>query len=87
MNPYLCKLSRELLSICLNRDCLSRASGFLEFLIFLLPLSTAARGRLRAEKKKRMKSHLFQIISHGLIFYTSIPFQNAQNNFSTYKTH
>jgi hypothetical protein len=30
-------------------------------LIFLLPLSTA-RGRLRAEKKKRIKSHLFQII-------------------------
>jgi hypothetical protein len=32
-------------------------------LIFLLPLSTAG-GRLRAEEKKRIKSHLFQIISH-----------------------
>jgi hypothetical protein len=41
----------------------SNSSGFLEFLIFLLPLSTA-RGRLRAEKKKRIKSHLFQTISH-----------------------
>jgi hypothetical protein len=30
---------------------------------FLLPLSTT-RGRLRAEKKKGIKSHLFQIISH-----------------------
>jgi hypothetical protein len=39
------------------------SSGFLEFFIFLLPLSRA-RGRLRAEKKKRIKSHLFQIISH-----------------------
>jgi hypothetical protein len=43
-----------LLSICLNRDCLPKArlsnsSGFLEFFIFLLPLSTA-RVRLRAEK-------------------------------------
>jgi hypothetical protein len=49
----LSKLSRELHSICLNRDCLSkaRATGFLEFLIFLLPLSTT-RDRLRAEKKK-----------------------------------
>jgi hypothetical protein len=52
MYAYLCKLSRELLSNCLDRD-----------LIFLLPLSTA-RGRLRAEKKKRIKSHLFQIVSH-----------------------
>jgi hypothetical protein len=33
----------------------SNSSGFLEFLIFLLPLSTA-RGRLRAEKKKRITS-------------------------------
>jgi hypothetical protein len=41
----------------------SNSSGFLKFLIFLLPLPTA-RGRLRAEKKKRIKSHLFQIISH-----------------------
>ena len=24
---------------------------------------------------------------HKLIFYTAIPFQNAQNNFSTFKTH
>jgi hypothetical protein len=31
--------------------------------IFLLPLSTA-RGRLGAEKKKIIKSHLFHIISH-----------------------
>jgi hypothetical protein len=41
----------------------SNSSGLLEFLIFLLPLSTA-RGRVGAEKKKRIKSHLFQIISH-----------------------
>jgi hypothetical protein len=41
----------------------SNSSGFLEFFIFLLPPSRA-RGRLRAEKKKRIKSHLFQIISH-----------------------
>jgi hypothetical protein len=59
---YLCKLSRELLSICLNRDCLSKARASWVF-TFLLPLSKA-RGRLRAEKKKRIKSHLFQIISH-----------------------
>jgi hypothetical protein len=70
MHSYLCKLSRELLSICLSKarasgvEPLSNSSGFLEFLIFLLPLSTA-RGRLRAEKKERIKSHLFQIISHG----------------------
>jgi hypothetical protein len=41
----------------------SNSSGFLELLIFLLPLSTA-RGRLRVEKKKKIKSHLFQIMSH-----------------------
>jgi hypothetical protein len=41
----------------------SNSSGFLELLIFLIPLITA-RGRLRAEKKKRIKSHLFQIVSH-----------------------
>jgi hypothetical protein len=35
----------------------------IQLFIFLLPLSTA-RGRLRAEKKKRIKSHFFQIISH-----------------------
>jgi hypothetical protein len=39
------------------------STGFLEFSIFLLPLSTA-RCRLRAEKRKRIKSHLLQIISH-----------------------
>jgi hypothetical protein len=39
------------------------SSGFLELLIFLLPLSTA-RGRLRAAKKKGIQSHLFHIISH-----------------------
>jgi hypothetical protein len=39
------------------------STGLLEFLIFLLPLSTA-RWRLRAEKRKRIKSHLLQIISH-----------------------
>ena len=38
----------------------SNSSAFLEFFIFLLPLSTA-RVRLRAEKKKRINSHLFQI--------------------------
>jgi hypothetical protein len=70
MHSYLCELSRGLLSICLNRGRLSKARAsrvelshcLLEFLTFLLPLSTA-RGRLRAEKKKRIKSHLFQIIS------------------------
>jgi hypothetical protein len=56
-------------------------------LIFLLPLSTA-RGRLRAEKKKRFKLFPRNLASkHILIFYTAIPFQNAENNFSTYKTH
>jgi hypothetical protein len=61
--------SRELPSICVNRD----SSGFLEFFIFLLPLSTA-RGRLKVEKKKRIKSHLFQIISHesGIQAYIDI---------------
>jgi hypothetical protein len=33
----------------------SNSSGFLQFVIFRLPLSTA-RGRLRAEKKKRIAS-------------------------------
>jgi hypothetical protein len=41
----------------------SNSSGFLELLIFLLPLSTA-RGRLRVENKNKIKSQLFQIISH-----------------------
>jgi hypothetical protein len=71
-----------LLSICLNRDCLSKArasgAGFLELFLFLLPLSTA-RGRLRAEKKKRIKSHLFQIISHesGIQALIDIPHRLA----------
>jgi hypothetical protein len=92
MNSYLSKLSRELLFICLNRDCLpkARASGvsqpvsnsswFLEFLIFLIPLSTA-RGRLRAEKKKKLVT-MNLASKHKLIYCTAIPFQNAQNNFS-----
>jgi hypothetical protein len=41
----------------------SNSLVFLEFLIFLLPLCTA-RGRLRAEQKKRIQSHLFQILFH-----------------------
>jgi hypothetical protein len=55
-----------LLSICLNRGRLSKARAsrvelshcLLEFLIFLLPLSTA-RGRLRAEKKITFVSNYF----------------------------
>jgi hypothetical protein len=55
----------------------SNSSGFLEFLIFLLPISTT-RGRMRAEKKKREYNHIcFKLFpmnlasKYNLLFYTA----------------
>jgi hypothetical protein len=62
-------------------------------LIFLLPLSTARGRPIEGWKQKKNKitsvSNYFPMnlgSKPKLIFYTSIPFQNAQNHFSKSKT-
>jgi hypothetical protein len=54
MYSYLCKLSRELLSICLNKDRLSKASRVPRILD--LPASTLhSQGQIEGCKEKENK--------------------------------